>query len=272
MEQSKPNVWDIAAEAFLKVAAVDEPFEEPVSQRLIDLADIDTAHTVVDIATGIGDPALSVARRIGPAGRVIATDQSKAMLAIAEKRARERGLTNMEFRQLDANRYDFPEGTIDAVVCRWGLMFVSDLVDALGRIRVSLKPHRRLAAATWSAPDRVPIISLRRSVMRAFDLPASPNDPFRLSSAASLAGPATAAGFDPVTVTPWVVPYEYSSIEAFVDAQRMAHESRLAPLLPEPSRQAAFWRELGNAAHPYAGADGIVRLPSEILLLAARKA
>ena len=272
MEPPKPSTWDIAAEAFLKVAETDEPFEGPVNQRLIELAGIDTGHTVVDIATGIGDPALSVAQRVGPAGRVFATDQSEAMLAIAEQRAHQRGLTNIEFRQLDANGYNFPEGTIDAVVCRWGLMFLSDLTGVFGRIRRSLKSRRCLAAATWSAPDRVPIISLRRSVLRAFDVPASPTDPFRLSSAAALAAHATAAGFDQVTVTPWVVPYEYSSIEAFVDAQRMAHESRLALLLPEPAQQAEFWRALASAARAHVSADGIVRLPSEVLLLAALNA
>lgn len=272
MEESKPSAWDVAAEAFLKVAEIDEPFEGPVNQRLIELAGVETANTVVDVATGIGDPALSVARHVGPTGRVIATDQSKAMLAVAEQRARERGLTNIEFRQLDANRYDFPENTIDAVVCRWGLMFLTDLTDALGRIRRSLKSRRCFAAATWSTAGNVPIISLRRSVMRAFDLPASPNDPFRLSSAALLEAPAIAAGFDQVTVTPWVVPYEYASVDAFVDAQRMAHESRLAPLLPEPDRQAAFWRAFREAARSHASADGKVRLPSEVLLLRARNA
>lgn len=272
MEHSKPGTWDIAAESFFKCAEMDEPFEEPINQRLIELARIDTAHTVVDVATGIGDPALSVARRVGPAGRVIATDQSKAMLAIAAKRAHERGLTNIQFRQLDANFFDVPEGTMDAVVCRWGLMFLTDLTGALGRMRRSLKSRRYLAAATWSAAEKVPIISLRRSVMRALDVPASPNDPFRLSSAPALEAAAAAAGFDQVAVTPVIVPYEYSSIDAFVDAQRMAHESRLAVLLPEPGRQAAFWRALGDAAHPYATADGIVHLPSEVLLLAARNA
>ncbi len=184
--ESRPSDWDLASEAFLRISKIDEPFEEPVNDRLVELADIDAGHTVVDVATGIGDPALSVARRVGPAGRVIATDQSAAMLAIAERRARERGLTNIEFRQLDANAYDFPDATIDAVVCRWGLMFVSDLTDALGRMRRSLKPSRLLAAVTWSEADKVPIISIRRSVISAFDLPRSPNDPFRLSSAATL--------------------------------------------------------------------------------------
>jgi SAM-dependent methyltransferase len=271
MEDKKPSVWDIASESFLKISKMDEPFDEPVNDRLIELAEIDTGHTVVDVATGIGDPALSVARRVGPAGRVIATDQSTAMLAIAETRARELGLTNIEFRQLDANTYDFPENTIDAVVCRWGLMFLSDLSDALGRMRRSLKPGRVLAAVTWGEADKVPIISIRRSVIRAFDLPKSPNDPFRLSSAATLEDTAVAAGFEDVEVTREVVPYEYASIDEFVEMQRMAHESRLTALLARtPAQQAEFWRALSAAAEPYAASDGVVRVPSEILLLAAR--
>ena len=271
MEEGKPTQWDIAAEAFLRCSKIEEPFEQPVNERLIELAEIETGHTVVDVATGIGDPALSAARRVGPTGRVIATDQSSAMLAVAASRAREARLTNIEFRQLDANVFDFPEGTIDAIVCRWGLMFLSDLTDALGRMRRSLKAGRCLAAATWSEPNSVPIISIRRSVMRVFDIPPGASDPFRLSSVPALKASAISAGFDEVDVTQSVVAYEYASVQAFVDAQRALHESRLTTLLARPvEEQSEFWRTLGAAAQPYTGADGVVRMPSAILLLAAR--
>lgn len=271
MGNSQPTHWDIAAHAFLKSSKIDEPFEQPVNERLIELAAIDTGYTVVDVATGIGDPALSVARRVGPTGRVIATDQSSAMLAIAADRASDAGLTNIEFRQLDANVFDFPAGTIDAVVCRWGLMFLSDLTDALGRMRRSLKAGRSLAAATWSEPEKVPIISVRRSVMRAFDLPCGPNDPFRLSSASTLKAAAVSAGFDQVDITRSVVAYEYASVHAYVDAQRAMHESRLTALRARPAeQQTEFWEALGEAARTYTGVDGLVRMPSEILLLCAR--
>jgi ubiquinone/menaquinone biosynthesis C-methylase UbiE len=271
MVNGRPTDWDLASEAFLNCSKMDLPFEQPVNDRLIELAEIDTGDTVADVATGIGDPALSVARRVGPTGWVIATDQSSAMLAVAADRARDAGLINIEFRQLDANVFDFPSGTIDAVVCRWGLMFLSDLADALGRMRRALKTGRRLAAATWSEPDKVPIISVRRSVLRAFDIPKGPNDPFRLSSATTLKAAAVSAGFDAVDVTRSVVAYEYASAEAFVDAQRAMHESRLTALRARPAeQQAEFWRALGAAAQPYTGADGVVRMPSEILLLAAR--
>ena len=272
MDAGKPSHWDVASEGWLRCSALYEPFEQPVNDRLIELAEIGTGDEVVDIATGIGDPALSVATRVGPGGRVIATDQSPAMLAIAERRARDRGLTNIEFRLLDANEFDLPEETIDAVVCRWGLMFLSDLVDALRRMRRSLKAGRCLAAATWADPDKVPIISVRRNVMRAFDIPQGPLDPFRLASATTLNAAARSAGFDEVAVTRATVPYEYASADAFASAQRIAHESRLTALLARSEeQQAEFWRALSDAAQPYTAASGVVQMPSEILLLAARK-
>ena len=272
MDAGKPSHWDVASEGWLRCSALYEPFEEPVNNRLIELAEIGTGDHVVDVATGIGDPALSVAKRVRPDGRVIATDQSPAMLAIAERRARDRGFTNIEFRLLDANEFDFPEGTIDAIVCRWGLMFLSDLGDALRRMRQSLKGGRCLAAATWADPDKVPIISVRRNVMRAFDIPQGPLDPFRLASTTTLSAASRSAGFQDVVVTRATVPYEYASPDAFASAQRVAHESRLTALLARTKeQQAEFWRALSDAALPYTAASGVVYMPSEILLLAARK-
>ena len=230
METKQSTNWDLASESFLRCSKMDEPFEQPINDRLVELARIETGYTVVDVATGIGDPALSVARRVGPSGRVIATDQSTAMLAVAASRARDAGLTNIEFRQLDANVFDFPDATIDAIVCRWGLMFLSDLTDALARMRRSLKPGRCLAAATWSEPNKVPIISVRRTVMRAFDMPPAASDPFRLSSVLDLKASTASAGFDEVDVSRSVVAYEYVSAQAFVRraaslARKQAHDA-----------------------------------------------
>lgn len=271
MGNSGPTDWDLASTAFLKSSKTDDAAEQTVNERLIELAEIVDGDTVVDVATGIGNPALAVARRVGPRGRVIATDQSSGMLEVAAARANDAGLTNIEFRQLDANVFNFPPASIDAVVCRWGLMFLSDLTDALGRMRKSLKAGRCLAAATWSEPANVPIISLRRHVMRAFDIPAGANDPFRLSSPTVLQAAAASAGFGEVEVTRSVVRYEYPSAQAFVDAQRAMHESRLTSLHARSrDEQAKFWNALGAAAQPYLGTDDVARLPCEILLLAAR--
>ena len=139
-------------------------------------------------------------------------------------------------------------------------------------MRRSLKAGRCLAAATWAAADNVPIISVRRSVMRAFDIPIGPLDPFRLSFADTLSVAARSAGFDEVDVLRSVVPYEYASADAFASAQRAAHESRLTTLLARSEEQRAeFWQAQRDAAQPYTTTGGVVRMPSEILLMTARK-
>ena len=108
--------------------------------------------------------------------------------------------------------------------------------------------------------------------MRAFDIPQGPLDPFRLASATTLSAAATSAGFQEVAVTRSIVPYEYSSADAFACAQRTAHESRLTTLLARSEKQQAeFWRAMADAARPYTSPSGVVHMPSEILLLAARK-
>jgi len=264
------NDWDLASEAHRRCWEAVDPAEGPVSDRLIELGQIGVGETVLDVATGIGEPALRIARRVGPAGLVIAIDQSSAMLAVAAARAREEGLSNIDFRQMDANFVELREQTVQAIVSRWGLMFLTDLADALGRMRRHLVSDRRLVAAVWSEPEKVPIITLRRKVMRAFGIAPGIYDPFSLSSEHALSAAALAGGFTQVRIDRMSVAYEFPSAEAYAELQQELHASRLASLRERPpEEQAKFWRALSDEARSYADHDGVVHLPSEVLLLTA---
>ena len=96
--------WDAAAVGWNKFWPVFERAAQHVSDRLVDLARIREGSRVLDVATGNGEPALTAARRTGPGGRVIATDQSEGMLAIARSRAASLGITNVEFRAIDGEK------------------------------------------------------------------------------------------------------------------------------------------------------------------------
>lgn len=84
----------------------------------MELADIRPGQKVLDIATGIGEPAMKAARIVGCKGYVTATDISREMLAIGEVRAKREGLKNIEFRQVDVDEADLPLSSFDAVICR----------------------------------------------------------------------------------------------------------------------------------------------------------
>ena len=94
--------WDSVAVGWKKWWPIIENGARNVSERMVELAEIESGQRVHDIATGIGEPALLVASRVGPAGFVVATDLSSRMLAIAQERAMALGLTNVNFMKADA--------------------------------------------------------------------------------------------------------------------------------------------------------------------------
>ena len=101
------------------------------------------------MAAGYGEPSLSAARKAGPSGRVTATDISAEMLAFGRERAAASGLDNIEFVQSDAASLDFPEGSFDAALSRWGIIFEPDGEEAAARVRALLKPGARMAISSW---------------------------------------------------------------------------------------------------------------------------
>ena len=150
---------------------------QQVSTKLCDVAGIKPGDRVLDISTGIGEPAVTAARLVGPDGSVYATDQSPAMLRVARERVSELGLTKIEFVEADAEALELPEAEFDAAVCRWGLMFLPSPQDALRRIHRSLKPGAKFATSVWSTPDNVPFISLPMGIAQKVLQPPPPPPP-----------------------------------------------------------------------------------------------
>jgi ubiquinone/menaquinone biosynthesis C-methylase UbiE len=141
--------WDRVAAGWEKWWRTIENGAQHVNDRLVDLAEVALGKRVLDIATGIGEPALSAAIRVGPGGQVIATDISKQMLDIARMRASTAGLTNVEFLEADAERLDFPDHSFDAILCRWGITSLPDHLNLLVKIKRMLAPNGSFATSVW---------------------------------------------------------------------------------------------------------------------------
>ncbi len=86
--------WDTVAAGWRKWWQVFERGAQHLSDRMVEVAGVQPGHRALDIATGIGEPAVTVARRVGPSGHVVATDNSPGMLDIARERAASSGCTN----------------------------------------------------------------------------------------------------------------------------------------------------------------------------------
>ena len=132
------QMWDNAAAGWQTWWETIERGAQKVSDKIVELAEIKPGDKVLDIATGIGEPAVTAARKVMPDGKVVATDISPQMLANAKTRAKSLGLDGIiEFRESDGEKLDLlePRARFDAILSRWGLMFFPNLPAALVRIK-----------------------------------------------------------------------------------------------------------------------------------------
>ncbi len=275
LKQQQRLDWDCAAAGWKQWWSVFERAAQHVSDRLVELAAVGPGARVVDLATGIGEPAITAARRVGTAGRVVAIDQSPGMLAVARERAAALGLGNLEFRVGDIESLEAEEHGFDSGLCRWGLMFVPDLDAAARGIRRALKPGARFATAVWSSPDKVPMISLGGDAVRAIAglPPRQPGalDPFRLADVSILNRALEGAGFAEVRSEPVEVVFEFVSADEFTQF-RADVSSPLRAVLERctPAMREQIMRATAEAAAPYRRADGSLRLANLSICIAAR--
>src|SRR6185436_19740950 len=154
--------------------------------------------------------AMTAALIVGPKGFVTATDISKAMLEIGEKRAKREGLKNIGFKQVD----------IEEAICRWGLMFLPNPSLALENIQRLLIPGGRFAAAVWSESAKVPQLNLPLTIVKKqLRLPSSEETgpgAFSLSNL-NLLRKLFEARFSDVRIEKIQVTFEFDSAQDFVN-------------------------------------------------------
>lgn len=264
--------WDAVAAGWERWRETLEAGTAAVTDRLLEMAGVLPGFRVLDLACGVGEPALTAARRVGPAGEVVALDQAPAMLALAERRARALQLNNVRFVCGDAEAMEGVQGEFDAVLCRWGLMFFADLPAALQRILRSLRPGRRFAAAVWSSPERVPSIHLAMSVVGTLLGTPAPQagapGPFSLADVEMLRRTFTEAGFRQVFAEYMPVAFEAPSAQAYMELTRDLSAPTVALVEEQPEeRRIQIWGAVRDAARHFALPDGRVRMWNEAICI-----
>jgi SAM-dependent methyltransferase len=174
--QDVSREWSESARYWEKHRAVIEGMYAPVAAALVADsgigagigAGIVTGQTVLDVATGPGEPALSLAGILGAEGRVIGVDVVPAMIDAADREARRRGLRNASFRVASADQLPFADDSFDAVVSRFGVMFFPSPLEGLREMLRVLKPGGRLALAVWNHASANPYHSVVARILERF--------------------------------------------------------------------------------------------------------
>jgi SAM-dependent methyltransferase len=148
------TTWNESAEAYVGLMRNLEPFRSDLVARLSPRP----GEKILDLGTGPGEPAITIAGEVGPSGHVTGVDLSENMVSIAERVAKARGLSNIDFRAMDCGNLNLPDESYDAAVSSFGFQIFTDPeAAARGAYRV-IRPGGRIAVSVWSTGDKVPWI------------------------------------------------------------------------------------------------------------------
>ena len=118
-------------------------------RKLVEHAALPRNARVLDVASGRGAVLFPAAEAVGPNGSVVGIDFAEGMAKETAREAAQRGLSNVEVRQMDAEHLDFLDASFDASLCGFALFFFPQLERALAEFYRVLKPGGPIAVSTW---------------------------------------------------------------------------------------------------------------------------
>ena len=267
--------WQQAAAAWDAWGPTLEDWLGAATQQMLDAAAVREGCAVLDVAAGAGGQSLAAAERVGPSGRVLATDLSPAILDFAAQQARRQGLTNVMTQVLDGENLDVPEQSFDAVISRVGFIYFPDQQAAFAGMLRALRPGGRLAGAVYSTAENNPFFSIPVSIVRRRaglppPLPGQPG-PFSFGAPGVAESALQRAGFVDVAVQKVPSPLRMASSAECVRFEQESFGAlhQMLSKLDEPGRAAA-WTEIAERLAEFDGPDGFVG-PCEMLVVSGTR-
>jgi SAM-dependent methyltransferase len=275
-KETTKNQWDTAAEAWHRWGPLLNRWLGEATEEMLDMANIHQGSNVLDVAAGAGEQSITVAKRIGANGRILATDISSEILEYARSSAILAGIPNLETKVIDGELLDtLGESCFDAVISRVGLIYFPDQQKALQGMKSCLRPGGKISVMTYAAADRndffsIPVAIIRRRAQLPPPLPGQPG-PFSLGDPEVLKKTLEDAGFKQVEVKAINAPVRLtSSLECIQFEQESfgALHQMLSGL--SPAEQDEAWEEIEQALEKFEE-NGQFNGPCEMLIASAIK-
>lgn len=265
---SQPD-WDMIAEKF----DLWLPHIAPVGEDLLHALEARAGNRILDLASGTGEPALTLARRMAGGVEVVGIDAAAGMARTAQAKVEREGLRGISFHCMPAEQLDFADNHFDRALCRFGVMLFADPLKGLREMRRVLKPGGRFALAVWSTPETMPTLHWSYEVFKS-RLPADKHPPIAIVT--SLSGPGVLedllyqAGFSDYAVERRMFAYDFASFDAYWDLVEASDilKQQFDAISPDERRDVRD--EVAQFAKDFVS-DGRLVIPHEYLLAAGGK-
>lgn len=154
IKQQQKESWNKFSAGWKKWDELTMSFLRPMGQKIIEFIKPEGSQTILDIASGTGEPALSIATML-TSGKITMVDISDEMLSIAKENAAARNIANTETIVSDVSNLPFDDNTFDSISCRFGFMFFPDMQMAANEMNRVLKPSGKIAVSVWNIPEKI---------------------------------------------------------------------------------------------------------------------
>ena len=174
IREAQKESWNKFSSGWKKWDDLSMKIIQPHGEEIIHHLNPSGSDIVLDIASGTGEPALTIAKML-TSGKVIMTDLSDKMLQIAAEKVENQGIKNIGMAVADACALPFADNSFDLISCRLGFMFFPDMELAAKEMARVLKPGGRIATTVWGNPEKNYWVTVMvQNIKKYIELPSPP--------------------------------------------------------------------------------------------------